>query len=370
MDDGRFVAALRSQTRRRLLAPDYYRPLPQAGASKAREALAAVLGRRPGRERYAFFWTTAILAWGLARSHHAFGEAADREALEAFFASRLAGGSLRGRLRTLDDAMHGDPLLHLRGAVGDGRYDPALHETAEFLLKTLPRTPLGALPYRQNQNDLLFVDAVGMIAPFLARYGMEFSQPEATSAAVRQMAGFLRTGLDPATGLPYHAYRESDGERLGLSGWGRGTGWLLVGLTDSLEHIPAGHPDRPELVAGLQKVLSAAARRQGVTGAFAWRLSEPDARHDSSATAMIGYALARAAALGLWLPESGERARRCLAALRAETAEDGIVSGGSGECGGLGSYSREFGAYPWVQGPTLALAAAVAELGPGEQPPA
>lgn len=365
MVDRQFIALLRSESRRQLLSLDLYRPRPASTLARTRDILAAALGRRPDRERYAFFWTTAILAWGVAWSHRAFGDRADRAALESFFSRHLDRGSIAGRLRSLDDAMHGYPLLHLYASTGAGRYERALHQTADFLMKKLRKSPRGAIPYRESRPDVLFVDSIGMICPFLAHYGRLFSAPEATAAAVLQMTEFLRRGLDSASKLPYHAYREGDAEQLGLSGWGRGTGWLAIGMVDALEHIPADHPDHFGLVAGLRAVLDAAAGRQDGTGAFRWHLTDPTARTDTSATAMIGYAIARAVSLGYLEAAATTRARRCLDVVRAATAEDGAVGGASGECGGLGRYSQEFGSYPWAQGPALALASALADRAPG-----
>src|SRR5690606_10623114 len=132
--------------------------------------------------------------------------------------------------------------------------------------------------------------------------------------------------------------------------WGRGVGWYLLGLVETIPELPRDHPARPALEAALQRAANALRGLQRPDGHWAWCALTPDEPRDASATSFCGYALARAAVEGLIdAQDFGPCLDRARAALERETGPDGRVGGGSGECRGLGIYAMTFGPQPWLQ---------------------
>ena len=117
-----------------------------------------------------------------------------------------------------------------------------------------------------------------MVCPLLARYGAQYDHPQALRLAKLQLLEFLGRGLDPRSGLPFHAYGVADtpkNEAFGLAGWGRGTGWLALGLAGTLRWLPEEDPDRPALGRALQDLMTLAQRYQREDGLWGWALDIP-----------------------------------------------------------------------------------------------
>ena len=58
-----------------------------------------------------------------------------------------------------------------------------------------------------------------------------FGNAEAAALARRQIGSFLNYGMDYLSSLPYHGYDRQSGVKYGIIGWGRATGWLLMGMS-------------------------------------------------------------------------------------------------------------------------------------------
>ena len=159
----------------------------------------------------------------------------------------------------------------------------------DYLLLQHPKSPTGTLLYNPGLPDHLLVDTLGMACPFLARAAAEFGRPEGFDLATLHLAEFLDRAIDPATGLPWHAYASGGGPAYGLLGWTRGAGWPGIGLVETLRYLPANHPRRPRLVAGLRALTEAVAPRQLPDGLWRWCLSIPEGDPDASGTAMLAW---------------------------------------------------------------------------------
>jgi Glycosyl Hydrolase Family 88 len=126
----------------------------------------------------------------------------------------------------------------------------------------------------QVHQPVILVDTLGMICPFLTRYGHDFAEPAAAKLALRQLSAFYGVNLDPDSGLPFHGYICGGPFRLGLHGWGRGVGWYLMGLVDTL--IEAADKQDQALYASLQKVVLSLSRWQRSDGHGSWLVLMPD----------------------------------------------------------------------------------------------
>lgn len=359
-----YLDELCSVTRRELLHPVRYMTWSEKPLIQLKQMLWHLARHRRSPLSHRFSWKTALLALGLAWADRVRDDSADVEALRAFFEQRTAeAGSISRILHRVDEAMHGYSLMYLRQR-GKGVYQESIDEIARFLLNEHPHSTNGHLPYLREHPDLLLVDTLGMACPFLAWYGAEFRCELATELATRQLQDFIKNGLDRQTGLPYHAYNDVTKEKMGPCGWGRGAGWLLLGLADSLEWLESRPADFNALAEDFRRLVDTLAQYQSPEGHLRWLVTDPNAHIDTSATALFGYAVARGFSLNL-IPENRlQNAIKALEAIRRST-HNGSVGDCSLDAGGIGIYSREFAHHPSAQGSATAFAACMCSLNSG-----
>ena len=230
--------------------------------------------------------------------------------------------------------------------------DPAM-EYCYDLIKSFV-TGNGTACYSKALPEVRFVDTVGMICPFLFEYGKRYGNKEAAKLAYRQMGEYLNKGLHPELNIPVHAFNLSKGEPLGIYGWGRGCGWLAVGIMDSLLTLNKGDKMYDMLVAAAQTLADAVMDYQTESGAFCRHLIGEQVM-DSSATAMLGwflYELYEITGEEAYL----EAAENACNALMGATRRSGKVDLAQGDTKGIGFYSTAVNVLPAAQGFALRLA--------------
>lgn len=292
----------------------------------------------PGRDP--FFWQHAMLTQALEA-------AGDVDTLKKFYEGWLNKGL---PVYHLDSVMNGYSLLYF---YEQGK-DPNMLEAGEALLRYLVRYKTqmdGTIPYRKHHPTHIYVDAIGMTAPFLARYGDMAKKTDASSLAVEEIKLFLENGMDQATGLCYHGYDTETKEKQGIIGWGRAVGWLLLGLADSLEFLPADM-DKMKLTESFQELVERVIGWQRKDGYFSWQLQALEGPKDTSATAMIAYGIQKGCSIGALLEDYEEQLAGMERAILSSVRE-GKIYDCSGECEGFSQYPQVYGAYPWSLGPGL-----------------
>lgn len=249
----------------------------------------------------------------------------------------------------------------IKNFVGNSdRYDRAVRKSYENL-RAARTDSQGVYIYNAARpENYVLADMLGMAVPFLVEYSKRYSDDEAMAIARRQYDLFLMNARDEATGLVYHGYEYIEGagssegtnivedrtEKLGIVGWGRAMGWLMLsGMADDA---------MVELIAGYQQS----------DGLFGWKLcpeKTPEEEKcedclenihpDTSATAMIVYSLLR----------DGRKEKykdlidRAVEGLMKNITATGDVLNAQAECLGLGLHPMKFGSYPWSVGMTLAV---------------
>jgi rhamnogalacturonyl hydrolase YesR len=114
--------------------------------------------------------------------------------------------------------------------------------------------------------------------------------------------------------------------------WGRGNGWVAVGLAELLVELPAGHPDHPAIHAGYRRMIDALTYYQHRDGMWC-QLIDRDIWRETSCTAMFGYAVALGVRHGLLDYDSGSVSRRAWTMLARHVRPDGRLDG---ICAGTG----------------------------------
>jgi unsaturated rhamnogalacturonyl hydrolase len=220
----------------------------------------------------------------------------------------------------LDQVNTGKLLFLLYERTGDPRYRSAA-DTLRHQLARHPRTEEGGFWHKLVYPHQMWLDGVYMASPFYAQYGAEFGEPATFDDVARQITLITRHTRDPRTGLFYHAWDESRSmfwadSLTGLSEnfWGRAIGWYAMALVDVLDFMPEDHRDRPEVIRILQGLAQGIAGVQDpVTGTWYQVLDMPNREpnyHESSASAMFVYALAKGVRNGYLDPAYSHVARR------------------------------------------------------------
>jgi rhamnogalacturonyl hydrolase YesR len=259
----------------------------------------------------------------------------------------------------LDNAQAGYALIDLHQITEEEVYKTVLDDLAAFL-KEHPVDEEGSLPYRPRQSEYdnghlhIYADGLGMACPFLARYGHTYGDPGAIALAVKQILNFCKNGMDSRTGLPYHGYDFKSKISHGIIGWGRACGWLMIGMVECLIYMDQETSEFEEIKQYFRHLVDKVEAYQRDDGLYPWLLTAKEGHFDTSATAMISYAIARGLQYDLIISIHRSRMLRGRDALLA-MAEDGLIYNCLAECGGFGIYPQIYDAYPWSLGPTLSL---------------
>ena len=309
----------------------------------------------PPADRYS--WPNGLLAGGLSQVQKVTRDNASAETLKKYF-DRWLKKELP--LYYVDNTVNGMALLDLYETGGEEKYLEAASRIAAFL-KEHKKDAQENLPYRRKDADLIYADTVGMVSPFLCRYGVLRNDPSMIRLGVMQIIHFLDHGMDEKTGLPYHGFNSVTGIKYGCVGWGRAVGWLMCGIAESLMYLPEQTPQFPFMQGRLQRLARAAMDYQRQDGSFAWLLPAAEGPADTSATAMIACALLFGIRRGCLEEDFAEQVKAA-AEFLLSCMKNGKVEQCSAECAAFAEYPQRYGSYPWGDGPALKLFAALEEV--------
>jgi unsaturated rhamnogalacturonyl hydrolase len=227
----------------------------------------------------------------------------------------------------LDQIAQGMLLFGLAERTRDPRYWKAADVLREQLRRQ-PRTSEGGFWHKNVYPQQMWLDGLFMAQPFYVRYATEKKDTAAFSDITRQFLLVARHTRDPQTGLLVHGWDAARAQRWADSStgrapnaWGRAMGWYLMAVVETIERIPAQHPDRDAVIRVFQDAVRSVADVQDPVTGLWWQVLDQGDRTgnylESSASSMFAYALAKGARLG-WLDASYRK--------RAERAFDGLVT--------------------------------------------
>lgn len=308
-----------------------------------------------------FNWPGGLLAKGLSdyyKRHKNSDEAGEiLNCLKKYYDRWIKKGC---PIYYLDDTLSGMTLIDLHQFSKDEKYRQAADKIVQYLY-CHERDTAGSLVYRPAQgNDYVFADGIGMICPFLCKYGSTYGDEKAINLAVKQILNFMDYGMDGRTGLPYHGYQYESGVKYGIIGWGRAVGWLMIGMAESLAFMKSKREDYRAVRQAYRRFVDKVETYQLENGFYGWQLGAKEGPTDSSATAMILYAIALSLEGGVLIDIHKSRMIRGRERLWA-SVEHGKIGGSLAECLGFSMYPQVYGAYPWSLGPALSLFALTEE---------
>ena len=222
----------------------------------------------------------------------------------------------------------------LHQATGDRAWLPVFLDGSRTCRDELARSPEGAVLHPRGRErgggEAMLLDSMQEYVARMARAGAISGDAEYFAEAAKQVRLYRSIVRDPKTGL-WHQGRGWLKDRPAMISpgtWSRGHGWLLRGLTAALAEMPRDSNEYRELQTTIIELADALLARQQPSGMWHCLLDRPAAASpaESSGTAMIATALARAAREGT-LPGEKYRdaAHRALIALSAYVDQDGVV---------------------------------------------
>ncbi|WP_029323148.1 glycoside hydrolase family 88 protein [Butyrivibrio sp. AE3004] len=346
-----------------------------------KDAAKKALGRAT-TNRDPMFWPAGLLMLGLteavfAPSGEVLGLISDpvREnaiaVLRSYFDKWIKSGS---DAHYVDDSIAGVALINLFKGTDEKRYQHGAVKIANFLAQC-PKNSEESIIYNPSKgNDLVYADGAGQSAMFLSKYATEFHKKNALLLAAKQLINFHSNGFDERSGLPYHAFSLSSEKKLGIIGWGRAVGWLMMGYSELLANLQkeSDHSENAisdsllkstsdKLMSDFYSLIKVALSYQRPDGGFSWLLPAVAGEADTSATAMIAYSMAswlRSGAFHSHAAELSSEVKKSLISAKdflIENTENGSVSGSLSGCEDIAVHRQTYGHYPWGQGSALAF---------------
>ncbi|MCQ2471163.1 MAG: glycoside hydrolase family 88 protein [Clostridia bacterium] len=232
--------------------------------------------------------------------------------------------------------------------ISDEKIKILAEKIAQLLLKKYDET--GSIPYGGNSN-ILFVDTIGLVCPFLAEYAVKFNDKKAMTVAIKIIEEYYLHGFHKELKLPIHCFDKRNDAPIGIYGWGRGCAWWATGLADtyrSIENASEFKNEKEMLLNLIDSFAETMAHYQSENGAFDRNLLLFSGE-DSSATAMLAYFLSLAGKI-TGKDEYFSSAQRAMKYIYSVTRKDGTVDWSQGDTMGAGFYSTASIVVPAAQG--------------------
>ena len=219
----------------------------------------------------------------------------------------------------------------------------------------------------KNGGPCIFVDSMHVDAPFFAMLYEMTGEESYRQLALQMMTSQIELLFDPGKELLNHFWIEQTMSPNGVA-WGRGNCWGLLGLVETLEHLPPDDPDIKPLQRTLRTVVARMAQLQDSKGGWHTILDDPSSYIETSISAFMVPVLARSITHSwiesdLYYPVVESAMSFVLDHIR----EDGLLEGVSYET--FPSTRTEHyhklprgGMVPWGQGALLAALQAYAVL--------
>ena len=325
-----------------------------SAATPAQKMAATVLQQWPVATHDQWAYEEGTLLDGIAAEWHVTANGDDfayiKAAVDKYVTADGTITTYKASGHTLDDVEMGRADLLLYRVTQQDKYAKA----AKFLndqLALQPRNASGGYWHKQIYPNQMWLDGAYMAEPFRAEYAATFQQPADFDDIAKQLLLMDEHMRDAKTGLLRHGWDESKSmpwadKTTGLSPevWARAMGWYEMALVDVLDWFPQDHPQRPALIAALNRTMAAVVKAQDPESGLWWQVmnhpGESGNYLEASASCMFTYALAKGVRMG-YLPQTDEaNAKRAWDGIQKHfvTANpDGTVTlHGTVKVGGLG----------------------------------
>jgi rhamnogalacturonyl hydrolase YesR len=254
----------------------------------------------------------------------------------------------------------GVPLLSVAGSEGGDR--AALLTCAFELAAVFEGSAVGRHGAQIHRPDLagweheVWVDCMHLDGPFLAHVATVTGEGRYADLGATLLLRHARVLQDERSGLFSHGFDDASGHRNKVH-WGRGQGWALLGLVDTLRHLPPGHRARAEASERLNALVAGLAATETAAGEWHTVVDSPGTYVESSVGAFVALGVGRGIRHGLVPERWSELVDRALNATLAHVSDDGLLEGVS-DATPVGADAAHYdarnrGSFPWGQGPAL-----------------
>jgi len=270
-------------------------------------------------------WEAGVLAYGWIHAWQATQDDQCRRWAQEWIAACIP---LKTEIAHVNDGLLGYAALIAYETSGGPEYLASAQQVADYLMNTAPRTTDGTLTHDSNR---VWVDTLLGAVPFLMEMsrisGDDIYADEAISQVIKHAAHLQ----NPTSGLYYHAWDESGHDPAGQFHWGRGNGWALLADVAVLSAIAPTHPQHSTILDIMQKQAAGLTPLQDAGGLWHTALTRPDSYLETSASALIGYALKQGIQEG-WLDEDAHAgvAQAATLGMWRQVLADGTVTNVSG----------------------------------------
>jgi unsaturated rhamnogalacturonyl hydrolase len=196
---------------------------------------------------------------------------------------------------------------------------------ADWVVKQQDRMTNGVLWRPNVQGGTVWPDDLYMGGVFLARWGIYNHDQKYIDDAAQQIIHQAAL-LQDTDGLWFHGYYVSEKKHAPYK-WGRGNGWVMVTLVETLTAMDEKDPLRPQLLAILRKQIDGLKKVQGTNGMWRQILDKNDIWDETSCTAMFAYGIARAVNRGWIDSDNMAVARKAFAGVAHHVTAEGAVMG-------------------------------------------
>ena len=207
----------------------------------------------------------------------------------------------------IDCANPGKLLFNLYDVTKEERYLKVIQQL-RAQLETQPRTPSGGFWHKQIYPNQMWIDGLYMAEPFYTEYTVRYENGKSLDDIAKQFELVHDHLVDKKTGLVYQAWDES--KEIGWANpetgtsptiWGRGIGWYMMALVETLDYYPKTHPKYKVLENYLNEIAKSTVQYKNASGLWYQVADKPELKDnfsESSSSAMIIYALAKGADKG------------------------------------------------------------------------
>lgn len=220
-------------------------------------------------------------------------------------------GSIRGYdllTYNVDNLNEGRVLFDLYRETGKEKYKKAIGLLYSQILNQ-PRTATGNFWHKKIYPDQVWLDGLYMAQVFYTRYEAEFNGGKNFSDIAAQFKNVYDNMYDREKRLYYHGWDCSkksfwcDEKGLSKSFWLRSVGWYTVGLVDAISYMPGSAKERGVLIKILSDTLEGLSQYVDKDKYMFWQVVDRGGEQgnylETSGSAMIAYAMMKAARLGV-----------------------------------------------------------------------
>jgi rhamnogalacturonyl hydrolase YesR len=196
---------------------------------------------------------------------------------------------------------------------------------ADWIIHRQSRLPDGTLSRGLPEDASIWPDDLYMGGAFLSDWGKYTGDQKYIKDAANQIVHQAAVEQD-TDGLWFHGYFVNRKIHAPFK-WGRGNGWAMLALVETLSAMPEKDSLRPKLLNILCEQIEGLKKVQTSDGMWRQILDKPGLWEETSCTAMFAFGIARAVNQG-WIDATNMMvARKAFAGIANNVAPDGSVNG-------------------------------------------